>query len=154
MPAMVVTAGLTVGGLAAEDIVILSSTTAWQVPWELMMLGPFVSCGLLDGEQIRHVTVPAMVASALRRGSTPDATLVPTDYRRLPVFAPEMPLLDAAALVAETEWDLAVVMAPEPRVVTARSVYRALLSPIALPAARPHGGATGGLLPASSVVSS
>lgn len=37
MPATVVTAGLTVGGLAAEDIVILSSTTAWQVPWELMI---------------------------------------------------------------------------------------------------------------------
>lgn len=153
LPATVVMAGLTVGGLAAEDIVILSSTTAWHVPWELMMLGPFVSCGLLDGEQIRHVTVPAMVASAMRRGSSPDSTLVPTDYRRLPVFAAEMPLLDAAVLVAETEWDLAVVMAPEPRVVTARSVYRALLGPSAISAGRSHGGATGGLLPASGVVS-
>jgi hypothetical protein len=38
-----------------------------------------------------------------------------------------MPLLDAAVLVVETGWDLAVVMDREPRLITARSVYRALV---------------------------
>ena len=121
-------AGLaTVAALPSEDIVVLASGTPWQVPWELMMLGPFVSCGLLDGAMVRHVTVPAMVASAVLRSSTLDTALVASDYTSIPVFAAEMPLLDAAVLVAETGWDLAVVMAREPRVITARSVYRALL---------------------------
>jgi hypothetical protein len=82
---------------------------------------------LLDGAVVRHVTVPAMVASAVLRSSTLDTPLAASDYSSMPVFAAEMPLLDAAVLVAETGWDLAVVMAREPRVITARSVYRALL---------------------------
>ena len=77
----------TVAGLPAEDVVILPSDTSWIVPWQLMMLGPFVSCGLVDGEVIRHVTVPSMVASAVRRGSTPEAQLVGSDYPPMPVFA-------------------------------------------------------------------
>jgi hypothetical protein len=117
----------TLAGLTSEDIVILASGTLWQVPWELMMLGPFVSCGLLDGPVIRHVTVPAMVASAVRCSSNPDAALVPRDYAPMPVFAAAMRLLDAALLVVETGWDVAVVMDREPRVITARSVYRALV---------------------------
>jgi len=118
---------MTVGGLPAEDVVVLASGTLWQVPWELMMLGPFVSCGLLDGEAIRHVTVPAMVASAVRHCSSPDAVLAACDYPTLPVFDAEVPLLDAAASVLETGWDLAVVMDREPRLITARSVYRAMV---------------------------
>jgi len=124
---------MTVGGLPAEDVVVLASGTLWQVPWELMMLGPFVSCGLLDGEAIRHVTVPAMVASAVRHCSSPDAVLAACDYPKLPVFAGEMPLLDAAVLVVETGWDLAVVMDREPRLITARSVYRAMVGAGTMP---------------------
>lgn len=122
----------TVGGLPAEDVVVLASGTLWQVPWELMMLGPFVSCGLLDGEIIRHVTVPAMVASAVRHRSGPDDVLAAGDYPKLPVFAGAMPLIDAAVLVVETGWDLAVVMDREPRLITARSVYRALVGSVGL----------------------
>jgi len=118
--------GITVADLPGEDIVVLASDTCWQLPWELMMLGPFLSCGLVDTTVIRHLTVPSMVASAVRRRSTPDARLVAEDYPALPVFAADMPLLDAAVLVAETGWDLAVVMLAEPRVITARNVYRAL----------------------------
>jgi len=117
----------TVGSLPCEDIVVVAPGTLWRVPWELMMLGPFVSCGLLDGPHIRHVTVPALVTSATRRGTAPSAPLVAEDYVPLPVFAADTPLLDAAALVAGTAWDLAVVMDREPRVITARSVYRALV---------------------------
>jgi hypothetical protein len=120
----------TVAGLPAEDIVVLAAGTSWQVPWELMMLGPFASCGLIDGTVIRHVTVPMMVASAVRRCSAPHASLTACDYPPMPVFAAEMPLLDAAVLVGETGWDLAVVMAREPRVITARSVYRALVGSV------------------------
>lgn len=117
----------TVASLPSEDVVVLASGTLWQVPWELMMLGPFASCGLRGGEGIRHVTVPAMVASAVRHRSSPDAVLAAFDYPKLPVFAGEMPLLDAAVLVVESGWDLAVVMDREPRLITARSVYRALV---------------------------
>ncbi len=119
----------TVAALPAEDIVVLASSTPWHVPWELMMMGPFVSCGLMDGGFIRHVTVPAMIASAVRQGSAPDALLVPGDYPTLPVFPSETPVLDAAASVVASGWDLAIVMADEPRVITARSVYRALVVP-------------------------
>lgn len=119
----------TVSALPAEDIVVLASGTPWHVPWELMMIGPFVSCGLLDGDVIRHVTVPAMIASAVRQGSAPDALLVAGDYPTLPVFPAGTPVLDAAASVVESGWDLAIVMADEPRVITARSVYRALVVP-------------------------
>jgi hypothetical protein len=126
----------TVAGLPSEDIVVLAAGTSWQVPWELMMLGPFASCGLIDGTVIRHVTVPMMVASAARRCSAPCASLTACDYPPMPVFTSEMPLIDAAVLVVETGWDLAVVMAREPRVITARSVYRALVGSAA-PSAAP-----------------
>jgi hypothetical protein len=118
---------MTVATLPSEDIVVLASGTLWRVAWELMTFGPFASCGLLDGELIRHVTVPAMVASAVRRSSNTEGVLLAIDYPPLPVFAAEMRLIDAAVLVVETEWDLAVVMDREPRVITARSVYRALI---------------------------
>ena len=117
----------TVASLPSEDIVVLSAGTAWEVAWELQMLGPFASCGLLDGAAIRHVTVPSMVASALKRSSRPTAALVPNDYKRLPVFAAELTVAAAAGLVANSGWTLAVVMDREPRVITARSVFRALL---------------------------
>jgi hypothetical protein len=119
----------TVAHLPSEDIAILPTGTVWQVPWELMMLGPFVSCGLVDGQQIRHVTVSSMMASAVRNGSAPDAVLVPTDYRQLPVFAAKMTVFEAAVAVVETGWELAVVMDADPRVITARSVYSSLVSP-------------------------
>lgn len=123
------TADMTVAALLSEDMVVLASGTPWHVPWELMMLGPFVGCGLLDGAVIRHVTVPAMVASAVRRCSTPDAALEPSDYALLPVFAADMSVFAAASLVVETGWDLAIVMDREPRLITARSVYRSLVRP-------------------------
>jgi hypothetical protein len=119
--------GRTVADLPSEGVVVLASGTLWQVPWELMMLGPFTSCGLLDGEFIRHVTVPAMVASAVRQSACPGGVLAPSDYPKLPVFAADMRVVDAALLVVETGWDLAVVMDREPRVITARTVYRALV---------------------------
>jgi hypothetical protein len=119
----------TVALLPAEDIVILPSDTVWQVPWELMMLGPFASCGLIDGRQIRHVTVSLMMASAVRHGTTPAATLIPSDYPQLPVFASEMTVFEAAVAVVETGWELAVVMDQDPRVITARSVYCSLVAP-------------------------
>lgn len=117
----------TIAGLPSEDIVVLASGTAWQVAWELQMLGPFASCGLMDGGSIRHVTVPMMVASALKRSSRPAAALVPSDYERLPVFCGAMSVAHAAALVAATDWSIAVVMDREPRAITARTVFRALL---------------------------
>ncbi len=119
----------TVDLLPAEDIVILASGTQWQVPWELMMLGPFASCGLVDGQAIRHITVSSMMASAVRNGSTPEAALVPGDYPQLPVFAAAMTVFEAAVAVVETGWELAVVMDHDPRVITSRSVYCSLVSP-------------------------
>ena len=127
----------TVAGLPAEDIVVLASGTAWLVPWELMRHGPFVSCVLLEDTVVRHITVPAMVASATRQlsvsetasrqWSVPETALTPSDYPSIPLLESTMSLLDAAALVAETGWELAVVMDHEQRVITARSVYRALI---------------------------
>jgi hypothetical protein len=95
-----------------------------------MLLGPFGSCGLIDHECIRHVTVSTMMASAVRNGSTPDVVLVPGDYPQLPMLPPETTLLEAAVTVVETGWELAVVMDSEPRVIAARSVYGALVSPL------------------------
>jgi len=123
---------ITVADLPSEDIEILAPGTSWQVPWELMMLGPFASCALLDGARIRHITIPAMVASAVRRGSGPDAVLTPCDYPTLPVLAAGMQLFDAALSAMESGWDLAAVTDREPRVITARSVYRALVAPVAV----------------------
>jgi hypothetical protein len=68
-----------------------------------------------------------MVQSAVRCGTAPTAALVPADYVVLPVFAARMKVLDAALLVVDTGWELAVVMDDEPKVITARSVYRAVL---------------------------
>ena len=109
---------------------MLASGTSWRVAWELQMAGPFASCGLLDGTSIRLVTVSAMVASALKRSSRPTAALVPSDYDRLPVFASALPIAAAATLVASTGWSLAVVMDLEPRVITSRAVFRALVETI------------------------
>ena len=119
----------TIARLPAEDIVILAPDTVWQVPWELMMLGPFANCGLIDGDQIRHVTVSLMMASAVRHGTTPDAVLVPSDYPQLPVLSSAMTVFEAAVAVVEDGWELAVVMDQDARVITARSVYCSLVSP-------------------------
>jgi hypothetical protein len=118
----------TVGCLPAEDIVVLASRTTWQVPWELMMRGPFAGCGLLDGHTIRHITVPSMIASAARRLPTPGAILEPGDYPVLPVFSSDTSLFAAAVDIMETGWDLAIVLDDEPRAISALSVYRALLA--------------------------
>ena len=116
-----------VADLPTEDVVFLAPGTLWQVPWELTMLGPFMSCVLLDGHAFRHVTVPTMMASAVRRTTNPDAALAPSDYPALPVLSAEMSLLDAAVSVLDNGWELAVVTADDVRVITARSVYRALV---------------------------
>lgn len=117
----------TVGHLPTEDVVVLAAGTLWQVPWELTMLGPFASCVLLDGDAVRHVTVPTMMASAVRRATNPSTALAPGDYPELPVLAATMSMLDAAVSVLNTGWELAIVMADDVRVITARSVYRALV---------------------------
>lgn len=127
----------TVGELPAERIVAMRPGTLWQVPWQLMMLGPFVSCVLLDGEFVRHVTVPAMMTSAVRRSPDSDSVLAPSDYPVLPVLAADMTLFDAAVSVVDNGWDLAVVLDREVRVITARSVYRALVGSDAMGQALP-----------------
>jgi hypothetical protein len=121
------TEGATVACLPAEDVVVLSATTTWQVPWELMMRGPFSGCGLLDGSLIRHITVASMIASAVRRQPAPGALLEPEDYPVLPVLSSDMSLLDAAVHVVENGWDIAIVLGDEPRAISALSVYRALM---------------------------
>ena len=111
----------------AEEVVVLDSGTAWQIPWELLMLGPFAECVLDDGGQMRLVTAAALLCSAARRASPPDSPLVAVDYQPLPSFASDMTLLEAARLIVETGWDRAIVMDPLPRIVTPRSVLRSLL---------------------------
>ena len=113
--------------IPAEEVVVLGLGTAWQIPWELLMLGPFAECVLDDGVQMRHVTAGALLCSAARRASPPDSPLEAADYLPLPRFASDMTLLDAARLIVETGWDRAIVMDPLPRMITPRSVLRSLL---------------------------
>ena len=119
--------GLCVRALRSEDTVALSADTAWRVPWELLMLGPFTSCVLHDGDLMRHVTATSMIRSALRCGSNPAATLTPDDYPPLVSLAPDMTVIDAVRSVVDDGWELAVVMHAEPRLITSRTVIRSLL---------------------------
>lgn len=111
----------------AEDVVALPSGTSWWVPWELLMLGPFVSCVLANGDEMRHVTAAAMVRSAVKRSTQPEEPLHAEDYEMLRVFAPETTLVEAARLVVETGWEVAIVNDTEARMITSRTVFRALL---------------------------
>jgi hypothetical protein len=113
---------------AADDIVVVPAGTQWRVPWELLMLGPFASCVLADGNQARHLTAGALMRSASRRSTGPDEVLHAGDYPPLLVFAPETTLLEAAGLAVEMGWELAVVNDREPRLITTRSVFRSLLA--------------------------
>ena len=111
----------------AEGLVILPLGTAWQVPWELLMLGPFADCVLDDGGQMRHLTAGALLTSAARRTLPPSSPLEAADYPLLMTFESEMTLLDAVRLIIEPGWDYAVVMDPVPRLITPRSVLRSVL---------------------------
>ncbi len=111
----------------AEDVVALPAGTSWRVPWELLMLGPFMSCVLADGDRMRHVTAAAMVRSAVQRSTQPEEPLHAEDYETLRVFAPETSLVEAARLVVETGWEMAIVSDPEARMITSRTVFRTLL---------------------------
>ena len=113
--------------VSAEEAVVLSPGTPWQIPWELLMLGPFVDCLLDDGGQMRHVTAGALLCSAARRSTAPGWPLEANDYDPLPMFPSEMSLLDAARLIVETRWEFAVVMDREPKLITPRAVLRSLL---------------------------
>ena len=117
-----------VGTLASEDAVVLDPHTAWRVPWELLMQGPFTSCVLDDGKTLRHVTAGALVRSAVTRCSGPQSELEPLDYSVLTQFYPDMLLLEAAGLVVSTGWEIAVVAHAEPKLITPRSVFRGLLN--------------------------
>lgn len=111
----------------AEGLVILPLGTAWQVPWELLMLGPFADCVLDDVGRMRHVTAGALLSSAARRTLPPSSPLEAADYPLLMTFESEMTLLEAVRLIIEPGWDHAVVMDPVPRLITPRSVLRSLL---------------------------
>lgn len=114
--------------LPSEDTVALAADTAWRVPWELLMLGPFTSCVLFDGNLMRHVTATSLIRSALRCASGPSATLTPDDFPPLLTLLPEMTVINAVRSVVDNGWDLAVVMHTEPRLITARTVIRSLLN--------------------------
>ena len=119
--------GRTVADVASEDVVVIGSGTQWYTAWELMMVGPFTSCALLDGEHVRHVTVAAMTRSAVRRDLGAGAVLVASDYPEIPALPASMRLADAAVLVVAGGWDIAMVMDDEPRVISACNVFRSLL---------------------------
>jgi hypothetical protein len=118
---------LQVGALKSEDFVVLAADTAWRVPWELLMLGPFSSCVLHDGDIMRHVTAASMIRSALRCTSHPGARLAPDDYPPLFTLPPEMTVMDAVRSVVDSGWELAVVLHTEPRLISSRTVIRSLL---------------------------
>ena len=75
----------------------------------------------------RHLTAATMVRSAARRSTDPAAPLEPSDYPQLPTFPADTSLLEAARLIVETGWALAVVLLDEPHLITPRSVLRSLL---------------------------
>jgi hypothetical protein len=129
------TQAVTLAFIPAEEVVVLAAGTAWQVPWELLMLGPFSDCVLDDGGLMRHVTAGSLLTSATRRQSSPCSPLEADDYRPLLKFAPDMTLLDAARLIVETGWDHAIVMDLHPRLITPHSVLRSIVSQGASPTA-------------------
>jgi hypothetical protein len=112
---------------STDDTVVIPIGSTWRVPWELLMLGPFASCVLADGYQARHVTAGALMRSAAKRSSGPDELLYAEDYEPLPIFGPTTTLFEAAILSIEAGWEFAVVNEPQPRLVTPRSVFWALL---------------------------
>lgn len=113
----------------AEDVVALPAGTSWRVPWELPMLGPFLSCVLADGSEMRHVRAAAMVRGAVQRSTVPEEPLHAEDYEMLRVFAPETTLVEAARLVVETGWEVVLVNDAAARLITSRTVFRAPLQP-------------------------
>lgn len=117
-----------VRALPAEDVVVLPAGTAWRVPWELLMLGPFTSCVLDDGDLMRHVTATSMIRSALRATSIPAARLLPDDYPPLLTLPGDMTVIEAVRSVVDSGWDLAVVLQSEPRLITSRTIIRSLLN--------------------------
>ena len=119
-------AATTLSDVAVEDVAVLPAGTAWQVAWDLMILGPFQECLLKDGRGYRYLTTGEMFRSALRRHTSADQPLRPEDFRRLDALAATLTLRQAALLLAEREWDVAVVIGGEPRVLTARMLMRAI----------------------------
>jgi hypothetical protein len=113
--------------LPAEDVVTLPKGTPWRVPWELLMLGPFQSCVLSDGDAMRHITAAALVRSAVHRSSVPEEPLHADDYSSLLVYPPDTTLVDAARFVVETGWEVAIVGDVDARLLSSRSLFRALL---------------------------
>ncbi len=125
-----------ISALPTEDVVVLHAETPWAVPWELLMLGPFARCALADTDGFRLVTATAMLRSAVRGTSAPDALLCPLDYEPLLTLSPETSLFDAARSVVEVGWEIAMVSGADPQLIAAQSVFRALLAPSsAVPAA-------------------
>jgi hypothetical protein len=113
---------------SGNDVAVVPIGSSWRVPWELLILGPIASCVLADGRGARHITAGALMRSAAKWGSGPDEILHPEDYEPLPIFGPATTLFEAAMLSIEVGWEFAVVNDTEPRLVTPRSIYRALLS--------------------------
>lgn len=111
----------------AADIVVLEPGTAWRIPWESLMMGPFTNCALDTGTDMRLITAGAMVRSAVLRSSGPEALLQPSDYSVVPVFAPDMTLIEAAGLVVESGWEIAVVGSSDHKLLCAQTLLRSLL---------------------------
>jgi hypothetical protein len=112
----------------AEPAVVLPAGTHWQVPWELMMLGPFRECVLDDGQHMRHVTAEALLSSAARRALSPMTPLIPSDYVPILQVAPHTTLLEAVKLIVEPGWERALVMDVHPKLITPRCVLRLVLA--------------------------
>lgn len=113
--------------VSAEELIVLALGTPWQIPWELLMLGPFAECVLDDNGQMRHVTAGALLASAATRSLPPSSPLVAADYPPLVTFPPDLSLMAAVRLIVEPGWERAVVLDPIPRLITPRAVLRSLL---------------------------
>ena len=111
-------ASATLADVAAEDVVVLTAGTAWQVAWDLMISGPFQECVLKDGRGYRYLTPGELFRGALRRRTRGDQPLRPGDFRRLDTLAATLTLGQAALLLAERQWEVALVISGEPRLLT------------------------------------
>jgi hypothetical protein len=83
------------------------------------------SLGAFD--EMRHVTAAAMVRSALQRSTPRELPGHAEDYELLRVLALEMTLVEAALLVVEPGWEVAIVKDAEIRLITSCPVFRTLL---------------------------
>ena len=119
-------ASVTLADVATDDVVVLPAGTAWQVAWDLMILGPFQECLLKDGRGYRYLTPGEMFRSVLRRRTRDDQPLRPDDFHRLDTLAATLTLGQAAHLLTDKQWDVAVVIGEEPRLLTARTLIRAI----------------------------